>query len=704
MKIFPLAMTSAFILSAIAHNAVASPLGKPGTVASYELNADPADRPEYERERQLTVIASEIQIGPVVKVAGRGAFQWYGLNWTRLNGERCQLWMLMDGWWTPEKTPQVLQYLWKEADWDYTLRYIHEVSGAAVLPRISLWAYGLPQNPESLGDGTPAPAMKTPERIMLHGYPFKRVSVVWKREIASPSVWREIRLNPDLLLGWTSKDRDTDGRPHYRLSGGYRYEPKSDEDLIAHINAGSNFFVGRPESPEISVWLVQSPVYHGSLAYKIEDWPVQLYRSNYWGEMNHHDEPALGNLGRKGTPTEVAQGLQKLLNEATRPTGINGRISSRFGVGNLYFEEKDNPTWEVLWETAWYQMALPNVGGLVDEDTKMEGAGVLVDLYNMAFETQIPPTIENSCAIRTAVLRGAARNFNKRWGVGFYEPDSVKIRSAEIPYFVNKGATYFWAWTGWVGITDYSGLPYPYQRYYFSLARQAFNERPDRDSEALLHAAKAAVVIPYGYTFAPYHMHRTIWLPLEKENDFGVTYRRVLANAVTEAERLLRLGIDFDVAVNDPLFIPTGYEELIYAQEDGKIRISQPERADEILDAPRFFERPDLGPAPSLSIEIEGDVPPGPGEVTFKAVATIGTGDWSGEGEEPKIYWEIYDEESIIELKYSALWQTQGERLTYEFESEGTYVVRASVCDIFGRPAVAYKAIVVGNSAVKETQ
>ncbi|HNT34394.1 MAG TPA: hypothetical protein PKH07_05275, partial [bacterium] len=46
------------VLILVAHVGMgfASPLGKPGTVASYELNADLADRPEYERERQLTVI------------------------------------------------------------------------------------------------------------------------------------------------------------------------------------------------------------------------------------------------------------------------------------------------------------------------------------------------------------------------------------------------------------------------------------------------------------------------------------------------------------------------------------------------------------------------------------------------------------------------------------------------------------------------
>lgn len=683
-----LVLIAALIVLAVGACASTAPLGTPGTVAEYRLTADPAERPSFERDNRLTVTSAKIRLGPV-----DGGLQWYGLSWTRLDSRSYEMWMLIDRWPTSTDDPRVLRYLWKQPEWPDAVHFVHEVTGESVLPRLSLWTYGWPQDVGTGGGNKRAPASGTPERILLHGWEFERASV-GREDVKPPSQWTTVKLNPDLLIGWTYRDRDADGRPHYRLPDGkYKYVQKTEEDLMAHIRAGSNFFVGKPEFEGIAKWLPRSSVFHGTLASKLTDWPVELYRSNYWGMANHHDEPSLANLGRKGTPAEVAAGLQKIVLAGERPTRINESIGNRFGFGNLHIEENDIPTWEVLWETAWYQLACPNVGGIVDEDTKMEGAGVLVDLYNMAFGTRIPNTVENSCTIRTAVLRGAARNFGKRWGVGFYEPDNVKVRSAEIAHFYEKGATYFWAWTGWQGLEDNSGLPYPYQRQYFSLVRQAANRNPRPDTDGLLRAAKVAVVIPYGYTFSPWHMHRTVWLPLEKKNGHGVTYRRVLSNAAQEAERLIRLGIEFDIAVDDPLFDPSGYDELVYAQEDGAVRIVRPGRKDLRRAWPRSVDRPDLGPMPTLSIEMDIPDPTEPNEIRFKAVAEIGTGDWAGETGKPTVYWEVYDAESILELNYSALWATKGIELKHEFKQPGTYTVRASTTDVFGRPAVAYKVV-----------
>jgi hypothetical protein len=670
------------------------PLGAPGTVAEYRLEADLAERPAYERENRLTVMSAWIRLGPVVNTTGGSHFQWYGLSWKRLDGREYQMWMLLDHWPTATETPIVMRYLWREPEWPIPLSFVHEANGDTVLPRLSIWIYGFPQELHAGGGNNRAPASGTPERLLLHGWEFRRVS---KRQADTtpPSEWTTIKLNPDLLIGWTYLDRDHDGRPHYRLANGkYHYVQKSEGDLMAHILAGSNFLVGTPEFDSLWEWLKRSHVFHGSLAYKLTDWPAGLYRSSYWGVMNHHDEPALGNLGRRGTPSEVARALQKHVLRGKRPTGINERIDSRFGRGKLYFEENANPSWEVLWETAWYQLACPNVGGIVDEDTKMEGAGVLVDLYNMAFETHIPNTIENSCSVRTAVLRGAARNFGKQWGIGFYEPDNVKVRSAEIAHFYEKGATYFWVWTGWRGLEDNSGLPYPYQRQYFSLVRQAYNRNPQRDTLALLKAAKLAIVLPYGYTFSPWHMHRNVWLPLEKKNGHGITFRRVLSNAAQEVERSIRLGIEFDIAVDDPLFNPAGYDELVWIQEDGIIRIVRPGQSDTWSAGPRSVDRPDLGRMPRLTIEVGSHDSANPNRKRFKAVAEIGTGDWGDTGK-PDVYWEIYDAESIIELNYSALWPVKGMELTHEFKKPGTYTVRASVADVFGRPAIAQHTVEV---------
>lgn len=689
------------LFSAGAVSADAAPLGRAGTTAVYALESDPAERPEFERENRLTVVSAEIMVGPVERVAGEGAFQWYGLSWTRLNGDRYEMWALIDGWPTADRDPNVRRYLWREPDWPDALAFTHEVTGEAMLPRICLWTYGWPQVPEAGGQSSRAPARGAPERILLQGWPFWRVSVERLRAVRPPVERSEVALNPDLLIGWISQDRDVDGRPSYRLpDGAYKYQHKSEEELKAHAGAGCNFYVSHPKRA-LPPWVTRSGLYHSNLSLRPEDWPADLYRSNYWGHGNHVDEPGVHNWGMgldddPDAPAPLMQAvasLQRTVRKGVEERGglrINDLIDRNFGRGDLVIVEQPETiyAWEYEWSTAWYQLAVEDgVGGIIDEDATLND---LVETYNMAFGTAMSPTVENACAIRVAVLRGAARNFGKRWGVAIYHPNEVKLKSAAIPYLYEKGASRFWFWTGWVGITDNSGLPYPYQRYYASLVRQAFEVNPERDMEALLRAAKVAVVIPYGYTFTPYHMHRIPWLHLEVANEHGVRYRDVLGHAAHEVERLLRMGVAFDIAVDGPLFHKTGYDELIYVQADGRIRIERPGAADELLDAPRAFQRPDLGPGPNLTIE---DVTPedaDPDDVTLRAVATIGTGEWAGERPEPLISWEVYGPDGRV--RPEAFPEFGAER-TIDVDLGETWVVRAATADVFGRPAVAYRTV-----------
>ncbi len=693
------AATATCVLLALAVAGSAAPLGEPGAVAVYQLNSDPAERPEFERENRLTVVSAEVWLGPAVEEEDR-AFQWYGLSWTRLSGQRYDLWVLIDGWPTAEEDPDVRRYLWREPEWPDPVSFVHEVTGEVLLPPISLWSYGWPQNPEMSG-ASRAPAAGTPETIVLQGWPFTRVSL-GSVDIKPPAEWTTVRLNPDLLIGWISQDRDVEGRPSYRLpDGAYKYQHKTPEDLIAHAEAGCNFFVSHPGMDQMPEWLTRSNCFHNNLGFDSQDWPADLYRPNYWGFGNHVDEPGVHNWGLAynddpGEPSPLVQAvesLQRIMREGVEKRGrtkINDKIAGNFGLGDLRIVEEPSTivTWEYEWPTAWYQFAVEDgVGGIVDEDAAL---GDLVESYNRAFGTVIPPTVENACAIRVAVLRGAARNFGKYWGVAFYHPSEAKLKSASIPYLYNKGASRFWFWTGWVGITDNSGLPYAYQRYYASLARQAFAANGNRDMGNLLRAAKTAVVIPYGYTFAPHSLHRIPWLHLERQNEHGVSFRQVLVNAAMEVERLLRLGIEFDVAVDDPLFLNSGYDELIYAQAGGKVRVVRPGHSDEVLDAPRAVERPDLGPDPKLSIEIVESADAEPDKVVLRAVPEIGAGEWAGETGEPWVQWEVYGPDGMVR---PATFPEFGLERTLDVDPGETWTVRAAVADVFGRAAVAYRTV-----------
>jgi len=710
-------------------------LGPPGTVALYELADEPNERPDFESRNRLSVVNASIRIGPVVENPGETPQQWYGLEFARRNGDCYQLWILLDSWPSEWHDPAVSRYLWQEPGWPDALNFVHEVSGQAQLPRLNLWTYGWPQQPKTGVGNQRAPVQGTPESILLQGWSFRRTSIEDGQSVTPPSEYTDLPLNPDLLNGWLAFDRDQAGRPHYRLGKsadgqprGYKYIAKTPKELKSYLAAGGNFLVthpGKRARANFPDWLTRSSMYHNNLAYQPLDWPADLYRSNYWGFGNHVDEPGVHNWGltldeAADAPlpeVQAVKSLQRIVRQGVKQRGqtaINESFSRNFGLGALKLLEGPESivTWEYEWPTAWYQLAVDDgVGGIVDEDAVTED---LVEAYNMGLGTQIPPTVENAVAIRVAVLRGAARNFNKKWGVAFYHPNEVKLKSATIPLLYDKGATYFWYWTGWIGITDNSGLPYPYQLYYTSLVRDAFYRNPNRSQDKLLRSARVAVVIPYGYTFTPYHMHRIDWLHLERKNQHGVKYREVLSNAAQEVEHLLRQGVEFDIVVDDPQFHRTGYEELIFAQADGNIRIEREGYAAEVRDHARHVPRPDLGPEPQLRIEVMKPEVGSSDSIRFRAVGKIGTGEWAGERQEPQVSWEVYGPDDRVRPsvfpEYGSIYTLRlNQSVSFTLEHPipehlrergnddspvaGSYTIRAALADVFGRPAVAYRTI-----------
>jgi len=194
-------------------------------------------------------------------------------------------------------------YTWREPGWPEAISFVHEVTGKPVLPRISLWKHGWPQDAKTGGANRRAPVAGTPEEVLLQGWCFRRSSVQRVRALAGPANWATVKLNPELLIGWIAGDRDVDGRPHYRLSDGkYKYQPNTEEDLLAHARAGANFYT----SKALPDWLTRSSVFRSTQQSKSYDWPADLYRPNYWGHRNHIDEPGVAILGLDSPqPAEV---------------------------------------------------------------------------------------------------------------------------------------------------------------------------------------------------------------------------------------------------------------------------------------------------------------------------------------------------------------------------------------------------------------
>ena len=143
----------------------AAPLGPPGTVATYALNAGPAQRHGFERERKLTVVEMSLELGPTALADGR-ELQRVCLSFARLNSQTYEAWVLLDGWSQADRSPQVARYLWREPDWPDAVEFVNEATGTAQLPRLSLWEYGWPQGLTGA----------FPEAVRFQCYPFKRAA------------------------------------------------------------------------------------------------------------------------------------------------------------------------------------------------------------------------------------------------------------------------------------------------------------------------------------------------------------------------------------------------------------------------------------------------------------------------------------------------------------------------------------------------
>ena len=185
--------------------------------------------------------------------------------------------------------------------------------------------------------------------------------------------------------------------------------------------------------------------------------------------------------------------------------------------------------------------------------------------------------------------------------MSIYGPRNTARSLASLEYAYRHGATHFWFWGGWPNID--SDWPHFYKLFMINQLQDIAKRCGPRDMNKLLHLAKVAIALPYGYEMGFNGMIiDTNWLHPERKNKHGSKIRDVLHSAYIETERLLRDGVEFDVVIDHRLD-KEGYDEIIFIQEDGKVR---PERGSEVelLDGPRVPQRPELGPRPKITAQL----------------------------------------------------------------------------------------------------
>ena len=692
-----------------------SSVGTEGLSATYQLAADADDRPEYERQHKETVTELMVTVGPSQQRHDQ-AYQWVELAFSKRNGERFSLRLLLDRL-PGGRTPHVARYIWSEPQWGKPLEYVDANSGTGLLPRMGLWQRGWPKGlPEAI-----AAPHDFPTNIQFLGYPFERVAVRHDASLTVPSTKR-LRLNPDWTL-FTIQPFHYHGKPHWRLTPQQmktRYTREHYTELTAAglrqmMDLGMNLIKASNEKL-LDIW--QEPVFVFRVT---RPWPEILYRSNFFGRYFHLNEPTVHHRGQYNdnrqvidtwTAAQLAQSLESKISSLMttwRGYGLWRDLKKNYGLGNLPRYMEPIPAWDR--NGTWYVMA-GQAGGVV-----VEGTGLGADLrsLNMHYRSQIPHTAANRRALATAILRGAARNFHKVWGVSFYDMTAWPDVLDDMEYAYLHGATHIWLWGGWPDVdADY---PHQYKLAMFEALQNIARRHGPRDMRKLLHRAKVAVVLPRGYSMGLYNgtFFETWWMHSQRRNKHDLVIRDVMHNAYIEAERLLRKGTVFDIVVDHKLN-KRGYDQYIYILENGQVRIEHGGEQT-VIDGPRIPVRPDFGPGPKITARFL-DKPSFAGDpLTIEAVIKLGNGAvarprghkrlgqqvrWNiaaGTLYRPDsfsrgIYFELKDSRenhSLLSGDWTYKWSQQDNNLP------GTYRVRLATIDEFARSDETWLEFTVKN-------
>lgn len=395
---------------------------------------------------------------------------------------------------------------------------------------------------------------------------------------------KELILNPELLIGTGRNYRNAEdrrlyypGRPKPPERPNYAFVKITTEEYDEMIDdVGSNIFTVDAEQRE---YILERPVFFIS---KIDDaaMPELLYRSNYKGVTMFMDEPAviIRDLDDAKKPSEAANRLVEGIRSHAR-TGrtygiraLDNLLSGAgYDFGGLVFPQ-EFPVWETVPSATWYELKA-GLNGYVHESRFRPNA--FAKEVKETFGVDFPPTTYACIDFRYAWFRGAARRFNKPWGMAIYGQMDLDVAPLVFQRAYDQGAEYLWFWT-----SDHEHhVPYSEQKAHTKALRryEADNPRPS-PARSLLEKSKVAVALPYGYLLDDWVMgKKALWnnptyLGLDKKNSSGATYGEVLTIATEEICKYLNEDVLFDLVYWGGGEEIKGYEEVRKVGEDGTIK------------------------------------------------------------------------------------------------------------------------------------
>ncbi len=392
--------------------------------------------------------------------------------------------------------------------------------------------------------------------------------------------WPDVKvlnLDPELLIGTGRNFRDKEGQrlPPRQEGENYTFVPFTADDYRAMVEAGVNLFV----HPLAEAYVRNEPVFYlrGAGGNAPLRYPADLYRSNYIGDNMFMDEPTCIMVGDKRVHTtlryftDAAALLTKRVRAWYHSKGHYGgyQLESEFrkmGVsfGDMRLANIDYPSWETIYETAYYQLA-GGLAGIVHEGRYQ------LDEFNTNVKASTGLdrrfTAEEMLRYHYAFLRGAARRFDKDWGTSIYGQADPKISPLAVRLAYDMGARYLWYWTSDHG----HHLPWPEQMELTKLIREHAKARPRPSIRGPRPTLDKLILIPYGYFLTlesptgrkqPFDLWWVREMDAEGRNESSQRYRRLMQKAWNEVVKALDAKEDFDISVDDG-HATSGYRKVV---------------------------------------------------------------------------------------------------------------------------------------------
>ncbi len=378
-----------------------------------------------------------------------------------------------------------------------------------------------------------------------------------------------LNLNREMLVGTSRPFKDTEG---HRLPDKkeYTYTNFVAEDYRTMIDAGINLYTIEPYQEQ---WVRSEPVFYLRAAKGTPalQYPADLYRANYLGEMMFVDEPAIQTIYGV-EPRKLAQSLTDVSGLIEQRTRTGYFSPAYYGIwhveeelreqhvnfGDMRLAQTDYPVWETLIEAGYYEVKAGG-NGLVHEGryqlTKFDES--VEKITGVKYKHNTAEVLQ----FYNALLRGAVRPFGKFWGTAIYGQCDPAIAPLAFDKAYDMGARYFWFWS-----SDHDHhLPWPEQLALARSLKEYAAQHPRRSIYLPAPKRDTVITIPNGYQLAFEDMS---WIKALSDPKGKATgqYKNVLKRAFAAIQHCSARGEDYDITVDDGHRIE-GYRRVIRIKE-----------------------------------------------------------------------------------------------------------------------------------------